>query len=223
VEGVSSKRAWGGGDPFNMPVGNLKPISDGEWSNPKIAQTAKNAILSFVLACAATGRADIVANLRNKVTLVPALAKEVESLFSVIDEPSDNEQDVYVIISGIAGRLLHGEVFNADDVFLSAIYAFQFLEDCAIARPAAAALMSFYERVWPEILRDRAFSMRSPLTNGPIILAAIRKGETAKQRMANMVLATEAAARRGLSDNLRDHLSKAAAKRSKPQIDAPTG
>ena len=157
------------------------------------------------------------------MTLVPALAKEVESLFSVIDEPSDNEQDVYVIISGIAGRLLHGEVFNADDVFLSAIYAFQFLEDSAIARPAAAALMSFYERIWPEILRDRAFSMRSPLTNGPIILAAIRKGETAKQRMANMVLATEAAARRGLSDNLRDRLSKAAAKRSKPQIDAPTG
>jgi tetratricopeptide (TPR) repeat protein len=223
VEGVSSMRAWGGGDPFNMAVGNLTPISDGEWSNPKIAQTAKNAILSFVLACAATGRADIVANLRNKVTLVPALAKEVESLFSVIDEPSDNEQDVYVIISSIAGRLLHGEVFNADDVFLSAIYAFQFLEESAIARPAAAALMSFYERVWLEILRDRAFSMRSPLTNGPIILAAIRKGETAKQRMANMVLATEAAARRGLSDNLRDQFSKAAAKRSKPQIDAPTG
>ena len=218
VEGVSSMRAWGGGDPFNMPVGNLTPISDGEWSNPKIAQTAKNAILSFVLACAATGRADIVANLRNKVTLVPALAKEVESLFSVIDEPSDNEQDVYVIISSIAGRLLHGEVFNADDVFLSAIYAFQFLEDSAIARPAAEALMSFYERVWPEILRDRAFSMRSPVTNGPIILAAIRKGETAKQRMANMVLATEAAARRGLSDNLRDRLSRAAAKRSRSNV-----
>jgi tetratricopeptide (TPR) repeat protein len=223
VEGVSSMRAWGGGDPFNMPVGNLTPISDGEWSNPKIAQTTKNAILSFVLACAATGRADIVANLRNKVTLVPALAKEVESLFSVIDEPSDNERDVYVIISSIAGRLLHGEIFNADDVFLSAIYAFQFLEDSAIARPAAEALMSFYERVWPEILRDRAFSMRSPVTNGPIILAAIRKSETAKQRMANMVLATEAAARRGLSDNLRDRLSKAAAKGSKPQRDAPTG
>jgi tetratricopeptide (TPR) repeat protein len=69
VEGVSSMRAWGGGDLFNMPVGNLTPISDGEWSNPKIAQTTKNAILSFVLACAATGRADIVANLRNRVTL----------------------------------------------------------------------------------------------------------------------------------------------------------
>ena len=35
---------------------------------------------SSVLTCGATGRADIVANLRNKVTFVPALAKEVESL-----------------------------------------------------------------------------------------------------------------------------------------------
>jgi hypothetical protein len=142
----------------------------------------------------------------------------VESLFSVIDEPSDNEQDIYVIISSIAGRLLHGEVFNADDVFLSAIYALQFLEDSAIARPAAEALMSFYERVWPEILRDRAFSMHSPVTNGPIILSAIRKGETAMQRMANMVLATQAAARRGLSHDLRERISKIAAKRSKSHV-----
>jgi len=218
VESISNMRAWSGGDPFNMPVGNLTPIGDGEWSNPRIAQTTKNAILSFVLVCAAAGHADIVANLRNKVTLVPALAKEVENLFSVIDEPSDNEQDVYVIIPSIAGRLLHGEVFNTDDVFLSAIYAFQFLEDSAIARPAAEALMAFYERVWPEILRDRAFSMRSPATNGPIILSAIRKGETAMQRMANMVLATEAAARRGLSHDLRERLSKIVAKRSKSQV-----
>jgi hypothetical protein len=82
--------------------------------------------------------------------------------------------------------------------------------------------MSFYERVWPEILRDRAFSMRSPVTNGPIILAAVRKGETAMQRMANMVLATEAAARRSLSDDLRVRLSAAAAKRAKPQGEAPS-
>ncbi len=208
VEGVSSMRAWGGGDLFNMPIGNLAPISDGEWSNPRIAQATKHAILSFVLACGAAGRADIVANLRNEVILVPALAREVEGLFRVMDDPSDEEQDIYVIIPSIVGRLLRGEVFNTDDVFLSAIYAFQFLEDSAIARPAAEALMSFYERVWPEILRDRAFSMRSPVTNGPIILSAVRKGETAMQRMANMVLATEAAARRGLSHDLRERLSK---------------
>jgi tetratricopeptide (TPR) repeat protein len=77
VEGVSSMRPRGGGDPFNMPIGNLTPIADGEWSNLRIVQATKNAILSFVLACAATGRADIVANLSNEVMLVPVLAKEL--------------------------------------------------------------------------------------------------------------------------------------------------
>jgi hypothetical protein len=38
--------------------------------------------------------------------------------------------------------------------------------------------------------------------------------------MANMVLATEAASRRGLSHDLRERLSKAAAKRSRPHATA---
>lgn len=100
---------------------------------------------------------------------------------------------------------------------LSAIYAVQLLENSVLAPVTAEALMSFYARVWPEILEKRAFSMRGPATNGPIILEAMRKGQTAMQRMANMVLATEAAARRGLSNDLRERLSKIAAKRSKPE------
>jgi hypothetical protein len=92
----------------------------------------------------------------------------------------------------------------------------QLLENSVLAPAAAEALMSFYEGVWPEILQERAFSMRSPGTNGPIILEAMRKGETAMQRMANMVLATEAAAKRGLGNDLRERLSRIAGKRSKP-------
>jgi hypothetical protein len=109
-------------------------------------------------------------------------------------------------------------VFDANDVFLSAIYALQLLENSVLAPAAAEALMSFYERVWPEILQGRAFSMRGPATNGPIILEAMRKGGTAMQRMANMVLATEAAAKRGLSNDLRERFSKIGAKRFKPPV-----
>jgi hypothetical protein len=86
-----------------------------------------------------------------------------------------------------------------------------------LAPPAAEALMSFYERIWSEILEERAFSMRSPTTNGPIILEAMRKGKTAMQRMANMALATEAAVKRSLSTDLRERLSKIASKRYKPE------
>jgi hypothetical protein len=216
VEGIRNLKGWGGGDPFNMPVGNLAPITEIEWRDAVVSQTTKNAILSFMLTCGAAGRSEIIADLRHKVMLVPGLAKEVENLFRVMDEPSDEESDIYVIIPSIVGRLLSGEVFDTNDVFLSAIYVMQLLENSVLAPPAAEALMSFYERVWPDILQERAFSMRSPTTNGPIILEAMRKGETGMQRMANMVLATEAAVKRGLSNELRERLSKIAAKRSKP-------
>ena len=36
-------------------------------------------------------------------------------------------------------------------------------------------MMSFYETVWPDIIEKRGFSMRSPATNGPYILEAMRK------------------------------------------------
>jgi hypothetical protein len=97
-EGILSLKGWGGGDPFNMPVGNLAPIAESEWRDGRIAQSTKHAVLSFMLACGAAGRADIIANLRHKVMAVPGLAKEVETLFRVMDEPSDEEKDVYVII-----------------------------------------------------------------------------------------------------------------------------
>lgn len=215
IEGIGALQGWGGGDPFNMPVGNLAPISESEWEDPGIAEHTKHAVLSFMLACSAAGRADVMADLRQKVMAVPGLAKVVEDLFRVMDEPSDERKDVYVIIPSIVGRLLDGEVLDADDVFMSAIYAFQFLENSPLAPAVASALMTFYERRWPEILEKRTFSMRSPATNGPIIVEAMRKGETAMQRMANMVLATTAASKHSLSENLRDRLSKYAAKRFK--------
>ena len=57
--------------------------------------------------------------------------------------------------------------------------------------------------------------MRNPTVNGPYILEAIRRGDTAVQRMANMVLATEAAAKRNLSEDLRERLKGIAAPRAK--------
>jgi len=191
-------------------------MTAGELEDPKIAESTKQAVLSFMLACSAAGRADVMAEFRQKVMAVPGLARVVEDLFYVMDEPSDERKDIYVIIPSIVGRLLKGEVLDANDVFMSAIYALQFLENSALALAVAPAMMRFYERLWPEILEKRTFSMRSPDTNGPIILDAMRKGETAMQRMANMVLATSAASTHGLSNELRDRLSRLAAKRFKP-------
>jgi hypothetical protein len=219
VEGTRNLQALAGGDPFNMfnmPTGNLAPIAREEWKDAQISESTKNAVLSFLLTAAAKGRADIINELRDKIRIVPGLADIVAQLFQLVDNPSDAKTDIYVIIPSIVGRLLKGEIVNANDVYYSSIFAIQFLQNSTLAPPATGALMDYYEQLWLEILNKRTFSMRGPATNGPIILAALAKGDTAMQRMANMVLATEAAARPSLSDNLRDQIAKIAAKRSRP-------
>lgn len=207
-------------NPMNMPIGNLTPIAEGEWSDAKISEMGKCVVLTFMLACGAAGRADVMADFRQKVMAVPGLSDIVDAIFRVMDAPSNEYKGgVFVIIPSIVGRLLKGEILDANDAYISAVYALQLLGTSPIGEPAAAALMTFYERLWPEILEKRTFSMRGPSTNGPIITAAMRKGDTAMQRMANMVLASEAAAasKQSLSRDLRDRFSALAVKRSKPE------
>jgi hypothetical protein len=215
VEGPRNLR-WSGEDPFNMPVGDLAPIAEDEWDRAEIAEATKSAALSFMLTCSAAGRADVMTDFRQKGMAVPGLAKIVAHLFQLVDKPSDEYSDKNIIIPSIVGRILTGDILYTDDVFMSAVCALQFLDKNVLAPPAASALMAFYEQLWRDILEQRAFSMRGPSTNGPIILEAMRKGETSMQRMANMILATGAASKRSLSRDLRDRFSEIAAKRSKP-------
>lgn len=216
VEGMRNLQGWGSGDIFDQPEGHLTPITESEWKNAPVAEATKNAVLSFMLACGSRGRTDVMADFRQKIMRVPGLADEVEGLFHFADRPSKEERGAYVIISSIVGRLLEGEAFDANNVFLSAVYVLMFLEGSVLAPAVAEAMMSFYDKAWQEILEKRSFSMRSPATNGPYILEAMRKGDTAMRRMANMALATEAAARRNLPNDLRERLARVAAKRVKP-------
>ena len=190
----------GVGDPLNMPEGQLSPISTAEWTTADIAATTRSAVMAFMLTAAAAGRDDVLAAVRQKLDAVPGLRDVVRPLFETMDDPSNLEKDLEVIIPSIAGRLLKDDIVDTVDVFMSAVYTLQFLEGSVLAGPVAEALMKVYERLWPEILKKRTFSMISPSTNGPIIVEALRKGETAKQRMAHMVLAAEPAVNRNLED-----------------------
>jgi len=205
-------------DPYNFQEGKLEPITEAEWADPNIAETTRTAILCFMLAGAAAGREDLVAELRAKLDAMPGLSAVVRDLFEVMDEPTDDEDHgVNVIVPSIAGRLLKKEAFDGRDLYMSAVYILQFLEGSVLAAPVAERMMDVYERMWPDILENRSFSLRSPTTNGLIVQEAMHKGQTAKQRMANMVLAMEAASRRQLSDTLRQQFAKAAAPQEKPE------
>jgi len=210
-------REWSSsGDIFNQPVGQLEPIAEREWKNDSISQSTKCAVLSFMLVCGARGQRSVFDDLGRKLRHIPGLAEQTETLLRLVDEPSKEENDVYVNMPSIVGRIFKVEEFDANDAFVSAVYILQFIEGSPFASTVSEAMMSFYEIVWPEIITKRAFSMRSPATNGPYVLEAIVKGETAMQRMANMALATEATARRNLSADIRERIAKIAAKRVGP-------
>lgn len=118
VEGTRNLQALAGGDPFNMPTGNLAPIAPEEWKDAQISELTKDAVLSFLLTAAAKGRADVISELRDKIRAVPGLADMVAQLFRLVDNPSDAKTDIHVIIPSIVGRLLNGEIVVANDVLL---------------------------------------------------------------------------------------------------------
>jgi hypothetical protein len=212
-EGISKLRGWGGGDVSNQPVGHLAPIAESEWRDASISEATKRAVLSFMLACGAGGRGDVMTVLRQEIVRTSGLAEDVDALFRFVDEPSQEEGDVYIIIPSIVGRLLKSQIVDTNDAFFSAVYLLQFLDNDVLGAVTAEAMMSFYERLWVVIAERRAFSMRSPTTNAPFILEAIHKGDTALQRMANMVLSAEAAVKRNLPSALRERFARIAAKR----------
>src|SRR5207248_1329998 len=55
VEGIRDLQAFVGGDPFNMPAGNLVPIAPEDWQDAQILEATKNAVLTFLLTAAAKG------------------------------------------------------------------------------------------------------------------------------------------------------------------------
>ena len=217
VERFSKMREWSDtGDIFNQPRGHLEPIAESEWKDDKIARATKSAVLSFMLVCGARGQRHVLDDFCIKIRRVPGLSQQIDPLLRLVDEPSREENDGHVNISSIVGRLFKAEEFDANDAFLSSAYIIQFIEGSPFSLIISQAMMSFYEVSWPEILEKRAFSMRSPSTNGPYILEAMNKGDTAIQRMANMVLASEAAAKRNLSTAIRERIARIAAKRATP-------
>jgi hypothetical protein len=86
---------------------------------------------------------------------------------------------------------------------MATVFLIQLLSGHVLGETAAGPIVEYFSQVWRDILAKRAFSVRSPATNGPLILAALNDGNSALAKLANLILVSEASVSAHLSSELR--------------------
>jgi len=187
-----------------MPTGILKPVAVGEWSNEAIQQATTSAVLVFAVTAICSGRVDVFEGLRARISEINGLGSAVAPLFDTISAPSDKRDNLVVVVASILGQMLQpGFVFVASEAFMATVYLIQLLSNHALGETAAGPIAAYFSQVWRDILAGRAFSVLNPAVSGPLILAALSEGASNRAKLAKLVLASEAAVRANLSDELR--------------------
>ena len=125
-------------------------------------------------------------------------------MFDTIAEPSDKRDNLLVVVASTLGQMLQADfLFDAQEAFRATVRIIQLLSVHVLGETAAGPIFEYFSEVWRDLLANRAFLVRSPAANGPLILAALSKGESNRARLANLVLASEGAVRAHLADELR--------------------
>jgi hypothetical protein len=205
---------------FAMPTGLLKPIAAEEWNEKSIREATTSAVLAFLLAAVCSGRREVLVALRERLRQDEALAASLRPLFDTISEPSENRDHIIIVVAGVLGRMLRPDfVFDAIEAFMATVYFVQFLSDHPLGEAAAGPAVQFFAQVWRDILANRTFSVRNPIATGPFILSALSKGTSNCSKLANIVLASEAAVRPHLSNELRAKIRAMTEPKRTPLID----
>ena len=192
---------------FEMPVGTLKPIAPGEWVEKRICEATTSAVLIFLVTAACAGRRNLIDTLRARLQRTDGLGSAIAPLFDTISNPSDKRDDVIIVVANLLGHMLRPDfVFDASDAFMATVHLVQFLSAHPLGETAAGPIVEYFAQVWRDILANRTFSVRNPVVTGPFILKALSKGVGNRARLANIVLASEAAVRAHLSDELRTQI-----------------
>ena len=189
---------------FTMPTGLFEPIAVAEWKNESIREATTSAVLMFMLTAVCSNRRDAAEELRARLTNIEGLGPSLEVLFTNISNPSEARDDAVAISASILGRMLtFGFVFDAADAFRATVYLVQLVANHVLGEVTAGPIFNYFADVWRDILANRTFSVRNPAATSTFILAALSQGETNRAKLANLVLASEAAVRARLSDDLR--------------------
>jgi len=189
---------------FVMPTGLLKPITAEEWKDKSICESTTSAVLIFLVTAVCSDRIDVIEALRARLRQKQELAACLEPLFDTIADPSAKRDDLIIVVASLLGRMLRPDfVFDAADAFMATVHLVQFLSSHPLGEMAGTPVVQYFARVWRDILANRTFSVRNPAATGPFILSALSKGDSSRAKLANIVLASEAAVRAHLSDELR--------------------
>ncbi len=189
---------------MNPPVGVLSPVSAREWANRECADVVANPTLLFGFAAVCSGQSEKFMRLRARLVHVAGLKIVVEPLFAMMDAGGDPRGDATATYAKLLGQMLQPDfVFDAKDAFFATVHLVQLLGNHIAGDTAAVPITSYFTHVWKDILTNRPFSVRSPAVIGPMVLEAATQGATPRAQLANMSLASEAAVRDSLSDDLR--------------------
>jgi hypothetical protein len=194
-----------------MPQGKLSPVTMTEWSEPRFTQFGIDAVLIFAAAAVCAGRPDVLAHLRTGFIRIGGLALRLTTLFDLFDQPARTNDSLHMIVASTLGRMLEpGHVFDASAAFAATVYIFRLLRRHELGDVAAVKVYTYFSGLWRDILTHRRFSMRSPAATEPAILESLSQGGPYLQRLARLILASEAAVMTRLADDLRTTVRQAA-------------
>ena len=204
VEGPTTMASVRAGNIPHLPAGKLKPIELKEWSDQSIQEATVGAVLVFALVAVCSGRADVFEALRIQVLQSELL--KVLSRSCLPRSPSHPPSGTTsLMLSPIRLDLCCSRVSCSMPGKRS--WRRSILSNWLIATPLAKQQSSRSSNISLKFgaifFQTELFEMRSPGVNGPVILAAFNKGDTALARLANLVLATEASVSAHLPAGLR--------------------
>lgn len=194
-----------------MPQGKLSLVTMTEWIEPRFAQFGTDAVLIFAAAAVCGGRPDVLAHLRTSLIRIDGLAPRLTVLFDLLDEPARTNESPHMEVASTLGRMLEPRhVFDASEAFAATVYFFHLLRRHELGDVAAVKVYTYFSGVWRGILTHRRFSMRTPAVTEPAILESLSLGGPYLQRLARLILASEAAVTTRLPDDLRATVRRAA-------------
>lgn len=204
-------------DILNMPTGVIEPIEGKKWVEAPVQEIVRSAMVLFALSAVSQGRCDIYDAFQEQCLNTDGMNAIALPLFELIKDPPHNSDNPVEAVARILKQMVDREfVFDAMDTFGATVVIVQFLAGHAFGEAVATPVLSYFRVVWREVITNRSFSMRNPSATGPDILAAFDKGITDAAKLANVVLASEAAVRASLSNELRVAICGIAERDRKP-------